>query len=157
MCSSLSINYNIINLYESIWINLKDKILAKKCTWKRIYRVSCVLCRFSQVQLLVTLWTISSPAFSVHWILQARILEWVAVLFSRGAGIPDPGIKPTSLMSPALADRFFTTSATWEIQHKVSHLCKFYQHLKLNAIYGKINLKTLSWPKSLFFPLTSYN
>ena len=27
---------------------------------------------------------------------------------------PDPGIKPTSLMSPALAVRFFTTTATWE-------------------------------------------
>ena len=30
--------------------------------------------------------------------------------------LPDPGIKPTSLMSPALADGFFTTSATWEAQ-----------------------------------------
>ena len=27
---------------------------------------------------------------------------------------PDPGIKPTSLKSPALVGRFFTTSATWE-------------------------------------------
>ena len=27
---------------------------------------------------------------------------------------PDPGIKPASLMSPVLAGRFFTTSATWE-------------------------------------------
>ena len=27
--------------------------------------------------------------------------------------LPDPGIKPTSLLSPALAGRFFTTSATW--------------------------------------------
>ena len=26
----------------------------------------------------------------------------------------DPGIEPTYLMSPALAGRFFTTSATWE-------------------------------------------
>ena len=26
--------------------------------------------------------------------------------------LPDPGIKPASLMSPALADGFFTTSAT---------------------------------------------
>ena len=26
--------------------------------------------------------------------------------------IPDPGIEPASLMSPALADGFFTTSAT---------------------------------------------
>ena len=28
--------------------------------------------------------------------------------------IPDPGIKPASLASPALAVGFFTTSATWE-------------------------------------------
>ena len=28
--------------------------------------------------------------------------------------LPNQGIKPTSLMSPALAGRFFTTSATWE-------------------------------------------
>ena len=28
--------------------------------------------------------------------------------------IPDPGIEPASLMSTALAGRFFTTGATWE-------------------------------------------
>ena len=28
--------------------------------------------------------------------------------------LPDPGIEPVSLMSPALAGRFFTTSAAWE-------------------------------------------
>ena len=28
--------------------------------------------------------------------------------------LPNPGIKPTSLMSPALTGEFFTTSATWE-------------------------------------------
>ena len=27
--------------------------------------------------------------------------------------LPDPGIKPMSLTSSALAGRFFTTSATW--------------------------------------------
>ena len=27
---------------------------------------------------------------------------------------PDPGIEPASLMSLALAGRFFTASATWE-------------------------------------------
>jgi len=31
-------------------------------------------------------------------------------------GLLDPGIEPASLMSPALAGRFFTTSATWEAQ-----------------------------------------
>ena len=36
----------------------------------------------------------SSPGSSVHGILQARILEWVAISFSRGS--PDPGIEPQS-------------------------------------------------------------
>ena len=29
--------------------------------------------------------------------------------------LPDPGIEPPSLVSPALAGGFFTTSATWEV------------------------------------------
>ena len=32
---------------------------------------------------------------SVHGILQARILEWVAISFS--GDLPDPGVKPGSL------------------------------------------------------------
>ena len=32
--------------------------------------------------------------------------------------LPDSGIKPTPLTSPALASRFFTTSTTWEAQVK---------------------------------------
>ena len=34
---------------------------------------------------------------------------------SRG-NLPDPGIKPMSLESPALTDGFFINSATWEAQ-----------------------------------------
>ena len=30
--------------------------------------------------------------------------------------LPNPGIKPASLISQALAGRFFATSLTWEIQ-----------------------------------------
>ena len=47
------------------------------------------------------------PGSSVHGILQARILEWVAI--PSPGDRPNPGIKSVSLMSPALADRFFTT------------------------------------------------
>ena len=32
--------------------------------------------------------------------------------------LPSPGMEPTSLMSPALAGEFFTTSATWEAHFK---------------------------------------
>ena len=49
----------------------------------------------------------SLPGSSVHGILQARMLEWVAVSYSRD--LPDPGIKPEFPASPALAGRFFTT------------------------------------------------
>ena len=41
----------------------------------------------------------SPPGFSVHGILQARILEWVAMPSSRGSALLDPEIEPTS---PAL-------------------------------------------------------
>ena len=46
----------------------------------------------------------SPPGSSVHGISQERILEWVAISFSRD--LHDPEIEPTS---PALAGRFFTT------------------------------------------------
>ena len=46
----------------------------------------------------------SLPGSSVHEIFQARVLEWVAISFSRGSSGPR-----MELMSPALADRFFTT------------------------------------------------
>ena len=54
----------------------------------------------------------SPPGSSVHGILQARILVWVAMPSSRD--LPDPGIEPTSLTSPALAGGFFAISASWE-------------------------------------------
>ena len=48
----------------------------------------------------------SLPGSSVHGILQARRLEWVAITSLRD--LPDPGIEPESLTSPALAGGFFT-------------------------------------------------
>ena len=52
----------------------------------------------------------SLPGSSVHGILQARILEWVAM--PPPGELPNPGIEPASLMSPALSGQFFTTSIT---------------------------------------------
>ena len=46
--------------------------------------------------------------------------------FSRGSS--DPGIKPMSLMSPALASGFFTASTTWEAsnnQLELGNCCPF--------------------------------
>ena len=54
----------------------------------------------------------SPPGFSVHGILQARILEWVAISSSRVSSWLRDQIQVYS--APALTGRFFTTSATWE-------------------------------------------
>ena len=59
----------------------------------------------------------SPPDSSVYGILQARILEWAVISFSRD--LPDPGIEPVSLMSPALVSGFFTTSTTWDWHFEV--------------------------------------
>ena len=40
----------------------------------------------------------------------------VTTVFPSRKHLPDPGIKPASLVFPALTGRFFTTSATWKTQ-----------------------------------------
>ena len=42
---------------------------------------------------LVTLWTVALPGSSVHGILQVRLLECVAISYSRGSSQPRGGIK----------------------------------------------------------------
>ena len=39
---------------------------------------------------------------------------WSGLPFPSSGDLPDLGIEPASLVSPALAGRFFTTSTTWE-------------------------------------------
>ena len=50
-------------------------------------------------------------------------------------------IKPASLMSPALAGRFFTTSATWEAPREVSkrQKRKIYIFLQTNKTYFQVH------------------
>ena len=41
---------------------------------------------------------------------------WSVLPFPTPGDLSDPWMEPTSLVSPALAGRFFTTSGTWEAQ-----------------------------------------
>ena len=50
------------------------------------------------------------PGSSVHEILQARILEWVAISFSQGSSLPG-----NQTCVSTTAGRFFTVWATREI------------------------------------------
>ena len=44
----------------------------------------------------------------------SRQEHWNGLPVPPPGDLPNPGIKPVSLASPALAGGFFTTSATWE-------------------------------------------
>ena len=66
------------------------------------------------VQLFATPGTIAHEApLSMEF---SRQESWSGLPFSPPGDLPDPGIKPGSLMSPVLAGGFFTTGATWEAQ-----------------------------------------
>ena len=68
---------------------------------------ACVLSHFSHVRLFAALWTVAcqdplSMGFS-------RQEYWSGLPCAPPEDLPDPGIEPISLTSPALAGRFFTT------------------------------------------------
>ena len=68
----------------------------------------------------------SPSGSSIRGILQARILEWVAISFSRGSsqprdwtcGLPDPGSESATLRSPALQVGYLLLSH-WENTHLI--------------------------------------
>ena len=94
------------------------------------YQCVCV-CSFAQsCPALCNHMDYSPPGSSAHGISQARILEWAAFFPSPG-DLPNPGIEPTSLISPALASEFFTTCATWEASFSVFPPLPPSHHFKL--------------------------
>ena len=81
-----------------------------------------MLSHFSLVQLFVT-WTVACQApLSMRF---SRQEQWSELACPPSGDLPDPGIKPTSLMSPALAGGFFTTRTIgeWENNNKTSLGC----------------------------------
>ena len=69
---------------------------------------ACMLSRFSHVQVFVTLWPITCQALlSTGFSMGEYWSGWPCL---PPGDLPGPGIEPASLMSPALAGRFFTTT-----------------------------------------------
>ena len=74
------------------------------------YRLQYVLSCFNYVWLFATLWTIAhQSALSMGF---SRQEDWSGLPWPPPGDLPDPGFKPSSLMFPALAGRFFTTRVT---------------------------------------------
>ena len=90
----------------------------------------------------------SPPGSSVYGISQARILEWFP--YPPSGDLPDPGIKPASLVSPALAGGFFTT---WEAP-KAGVVVQLLSRVQLFAPHG---LQHTRFPCPLLSPGVSSN
>ena len=75
---------------------------------------ACMLCC---VWLFATLCTVAcQDPLSTEF---SRQEYWGELPFPTLADLPDPGMDPMSLVSPALAGRFFTTSTTWDAQRVI--------------------------------------
>ena len=73
----------------------------------------CTLSRFSNVQLFANPWTIAHQApLSMGF---SRQEHWSGLPFPSPGDLPDPGIKSVSLVSPALAGRFFTAEPSGKL------------------------------------------
>ena len=91
----------------------------------------------SRVQLFETPWTVAHQApLSMGFFRQEY---WSGLLCPPPGDLPDPGIETLSLMSPALASGFFTTSTIWEAPSAVNNLPNTADIFLLNAHHNHIN------------------
>ena len=109
--------------------------------WRRLLRVPWTAAAAKSLQSCLTLWDpIDSipPGSSVHGILQARILEWVATPSSRGSSPPrdqtsisciaggcfttEPWGKPPNPQLPAIATYSCCTAGIFETVQYLCHI-----------------------------------
>ena len=93
----------------------------------------------SAAQSCPTLWHLtdySPPGSSVHGILQARILEWVAIPFSRGSSQPR---DQTQVF--CIAGRFFTIWATKEVHAPYTGAPKYIKQILINIKGDKLTVR----------------
>ena len=102
----------------------------------------CCVLSLSWVQLFATLWTIARQAPLSMGILQARILEWVAMPSSRGS------LQPRDLSQVFLiAGRFFTVWATREahfLELRVNNMKMGAQQWWLSDVRALLSVQLLS-------------
>ena len=95
---------------------IKVLIFVTKCQWRwffgsRKYEMCFLIllwllhCIAQHACMLIRVQLFATPGSSVHGILQARILEWVAIFFSRGSSQANGGTHVS-----CTAGRFFTLS-----------------------------------------------
>ena len=107
------------------------------------------------VRLFATPWTVAHKApLSVEF---SRQEYWGGLPFPTPGDLPDPGIEPTSLVSPALASGFFTTSAAWEAPptnswHQFSLCVEEPPWKQILQLLSSLQISLLTWLPSCLQP-----
>ena len=103
-------------LVPEIWITLSFPF--------SFHSVCYVLGCFSRFRLFAVPWTINLTASLT--VVFSRQGYWSGLPQPPPGDLPNPGIKPMSLMSPVLAGSFLITSATWEALPLPFSLCLYH-------------------------------
>ena len=85
----------------------------------------------------MTQWTVACQAPLSMGV--SRQEYWSGLPFPSLEDLPNPGIEPASLASPALAGEFFTNCAIWEAQHIYFPPDKWVGKKSCQRISGKVN------------------
>ena len=119
-----NLEVQICNFTVFLWCSCNPLDFKSEAHFTLPFRINCwkgalfvsmmtldnVLSHFTHVQLFVTQWTVAYQAPVTMGF--SRPEYWSGVPFPTPGALPNPGIEPVSLMSPALAGGFFTTRAT---------------------------------------------
>ena len=93
----------------SMYAQLEKKKKKRTYVCEKSESVSCLV-----VSDPVTPWTVpTSPPLSMEF---SRQEYWRGLPYSTPGNLPDPGIRPTSLASPALVGRFSTTAPPGQLE-----------------------------------------
>ena len=93
----------------------------------------------SHVWLFATPWTVAYQASSVHWILQARLLEWVTISFSRGSSRPRDQTQ-VSHMGGRCFNLWATREAQFHSSHTLSKECSKFSNPEFSSTWA-VNLQ----------------
>ena len=110
--------------------------------------ILCILSCFSCVWLFATLWTVACQVpLSMGFSGQEY---WSGLPCPSPGDLPDPGMEPTSLGSPALAGGFFTTNTTYDYESEVAQSCltlcdPMDCSLQGSSIHGIFQARILEW------------
>ena len=137
--------------YSLLIIGLK--VMAKnQIGWGRLWAIADLLCMHAQLCLTVTPWTVAHQAsLSTEF---SRQEYWSGWPFPSPGDLPDSGIEPVALESPALAGRFFTTEPPGKPEPLLTEIFKRQiHHLLLSSlIMVYFNLCSKDFRRFFVFP-----